>query len=171
MALHLALDHPELVQGLVLIGATAGIDEPEGRAARWEADAELADNLLQEGLASFLKRWLSNPLFDGLSAQVAALPARLENRPEGLAASLRHCGTGTQEPLWSRLGELEMPVLVIAGDRDAKFAELGKRLAAGLVRAELVLLPATHSVHLESPTATAEVIRRFVEELDLPRPW
>jgi 2-succinyl-6-hydroxy-2,4-cyclohexadiene-1-carboxylate synthase len=171
VALHAALDHPDLVQGLVLIGATAGIDDANGRAARREADGELADRLLDEGLAPFLERWLSNPLFDGLSPQAAALPARLENRPEGLAASLRHCGTGNQEPLWARLGELEMPVLVIAGERDPKFAQLGERLAAGLARAELVRLPAAHSVHLESPTATAEVIRRFVDGLDPDPGW
>jgi 2-succinyl-6-hydroxy-2,4-cyclohexadiene-1-carboxylate synthase len=165
VALHLALDYPERVRGLVLIGATAGIDEPDARAVRRAADAELANRLLEQGLATFLDSWLSNPLFDGLRPQAAALPARLQNRPDGLAASLRHCGTGNQEPLWSRLAELEMPVLVLAGDRDAKFTELGQCLTAGLARAELVLLPAAHSVHLESPTATAEVIRRFVSEI------
>ncbi|MCP5033337.1 MAG: alpha/beta fold hydrolase, partial [Actinomycetia bacterium] len=151
VALHLALDHPALVHGLVLIGVTAGIDEPEERASRRRADTELADRLMAQGLETFLERWLSNPLFTGLRPEAAAIPARLQNRPEGLAASLRHCGTGNQEPLWSRLDELTMPVLVLAGDRDTKFTELGKRLTAHLPQAELVLLPATHPVHLESP--------------------
>ena len=58
------------------------------------------------------------------------LDDRRTNTAAGLAASLRLAGTGTQEPLWDRLAELEMPVLLVAGERDEKFAALGRRLAA-----------------------------------------
>ena len=35
-------------------------------------------------------------------------------------------------PLWDRLGELRMPVTVMAGERDAQYRALGERLAAAL---------------------------------------
>src|SRR5690242_13665381 len=42
IALHLALSAPAVVDALVLIGATAGIDDPVDRATRRESDEGLA---------------------------------------------------------------------------------------------------------------------------------
>ena len=84
---------------------------------------------------------------------------RLRNTAAGLAASLRSTGTGTQEPLWDRLGEVTCPVLVLVGEHDEKFTALGRRLAAGLPDATMtVIADAGHSVHLEQPVATADAI-------------
>lgn len=159
-ALHAALSTPDLIQGLVLIGATAGLDDTRQRANRRDADEALARKLTTHGLPRFLDDWLRLPLFAGLSEAQAAKQERLKNRPEGLAASLRNCGTGTQEPLWDRLAALTMPVLVVVGDRDHKFTELGHRLVAAMssTSAELVSVPGTHAVHLERPDQTAAAI-------------
>jgi pimeloyl-ACP methyl ester carboxylesterase len=62
-------------------------------------------------------------------------------------------------PLWERLGELRMPVLVLAGERDAKFTALARRLAAALPAARLRLVPgAGHALPLEAPAAVAAAI-------------
>ncbi|MEM8925222.1 MAG: alpha/beta fold hydrolase, partial [Actinomycetota bacterium] len=164
IALHAALQRPETVRGLVLIGATAGLDDPDDRAARREADEALAERLLTIGLEAFLDRWLAAPLFAGLSPSAQCRPARLRNRPAGLAASLRHCGTGTQEPLWDRLSAITAPVLVVAGDDDPKFLAIGERLTATLPDATMRTAPSTHAVHLACPTTTAELVRRFAAE-------
>lgn len=161
-ALHAALAHPERVLALVLIGATAGMDDPAARAARRQADEALAGDLVADGLPAFLERWLANPLFAGLPPAAAAVEQRLANRPEGLAASLRHTGTGTQEPLWGELAHLTMPVLVLAGADDAKFTAEGARLVEHLPRARLRTLPGTHAVHLAQPTAAAAAVRSFL---------
>lgn len=160
IALHAALAKPDLVNGLVLIGATAGLDGEEDRAARRDADNQLADRLLEVGLERFIDRWLANPLFAGLDDTAAARDQRLTNRPEGLAASLRSCGTGTQQPLWDRLGELTMPVLIVAGARDEKFSAIGRRMAEAMTgtAAELAIIEGTHAVHLEQPEQTADTI-------------
>jgi len=132
VALHAALAHPSDVERLVLIGATAGIDDPNDRAARRAADEELADRIERIGVESFVDEWLANPLFDGLTDVTAMRADRLRNTAAGLAASLRLTGTGTQTPLWDRLGSIAVPVLVLAGARDIKFRALGERLAATL---------------------------------------
>lgn len=154
---------PGLVDGLVLIGSTAGIDDADVRRTRRQADEALADQLLALGLSDFLDRWLVNPLFAGLNEKTACRSERMRNRASGLAASLRSCGTGTQEPLWPQLASLDIPVLVLVGDDDAKFTEIGRRLVDALPRGELRTLPATHAVHLECPTSAAEAVRAFVE--------
>ena len=161
VALHAALGRPRAVTGLVLIGATAGIDDEAERARRRDADEALARRLSADGLPAFLDRWLANPLFAGLDPEQACRAERLTNRAEGLAASLVACGTGTQEPLWDRLGALDIPVLVVVGERDHKFRALGERLVAALppaAGARLVTIPGTHAVHLEQPGPTAAAI-------------
>ncbi len=161
-ALHAALAHPERVRALVLIGATAGMDDPAARAARRQADDALAAELAAGGLPAFLERWLANPLFAGLPPAAAAVEQRRANRPDGLAASLRHTGTGTQEPLWGDLERLTMPVLVLAGADDAKFTAEASRLVEHLPRARMRTLPGTHAVHLAQPTASAAAVRSFL---------
>jgi 2-succinyl-6-hydroxy-2,4-cyclohexadiene-1-carboxylate synthase len=165
--LRLALDHPGVVEGLVLIGGTAGLDDEGERAARRAADEALAQQLEAVGVAAFLDRWLALPLFAGLPPARQHRAARLVNTPEGLAASLRLAGTGAQEPLWGRLGELAAratPVLVVAGAGDAKFAALARRLADGIgPTAELALVEgAGHTAHLEQPEAFLTLLRGWL---------
>ncbi len=163
VALHAALAHPDDVEGLVLIGATAGIDDPDERTDRRVADERLADHIETVGVATFIDEWLMNPLFAGLSEATAMRADRLRNTAVGLATSLRSTGTGTQTPLWDRLGEIRCPTLVLAGEHDAKFTDLGRRLADALPRGELVVVcGAGHSVHLEQPDATVAAIATWL---------
>jgi 2-succinyl-6-hydroxy-2,4-cyclohexadiene-1-carboxylate synthase len=166
VALHLALARPELVERLVLVSTTAGIEDGAERAARREHDEALARSLETDGLDVFLERWLDQPLFAGLPPEAAGLDARRENTAEGLAASLRLMGTATQDPLWRRLDELTMPVLVVAGERDDRFAEQAVHLGGWIgPTAELVLVPdAGHACHLERPDAFLELVLPFLEE-------
>ena len=162
ICLHAALADPAAVGRLVLVGVTAGIAEPEARARRRADDAAVADTLEREGdagLPAFLGRWLSGPLFSGLSPEAAGIEARLENTAAGLASSLRLCGTGAQEPLDHRLGELAMPVLLVVGEHDTKFRAEADRLHAGLPRSEVAVVGgAGHACHLERPDAFADLV-------------
>ena len=164
LALNLALSRPDLVERLVLIGATAGIDDPHERAARRRADDELAATIERDGVPAFIDRWLENPLFARLPADAAALADRRRNSVSGLTSSLRLAGTGAQEPSWDRLYALPMPVLVLAGEHDEKFRALGERLADSIgANARFEIVPdAGHPAHLERPDAVAGQIDRFL---------
>jgi 2-succinyl-6-hydroxy-2,4-cyclohexadiene-1-carboxylate synthase len=164
LALHLALARPDLVQRLVLIGATGGIDDDTERAARRAADDALADHLLDVGVATFLDEWLAQPLFVGLTQATAARQERLANTAAGLASSLRLAGTGTQEPLWDQLAAIDVPVLVLAGVDDAKFSAIAGRLARSIgPNATVALVPRSgHTTQLENPSDTASIIRRWL---------
>ena len=166
VALHLGLAQPEVVERLVLVSATAGIEDRAGRAARRREDEALARSLETDGVEAFLERWLESPLFAGLSPEAAGLDARRQNTAAGLASALRLMGTGSQDPLWRRLDELTMPVLVVAGERDDKFAEQAVHLGGWIgPTAELVLVPdAGHACHLENRGAFLELVSSFLED-------
>ena len=162
VALHAALAAPTRVRGLVLIGATAGIDDENERRERRAADERLADHIEDVGVGAFLDEWLANALFAGLTEATAMRTDRLRNTSAGLAASLRSTGAGTQTPLWDRLGEIQVPVLILAGEHDAKFTAIGERMAAALNDSTFdVITDAGHSVHLEQPEATADAVARW----------
>lgn len=161
--LHLALDRPELVAGLVLLGATAGLTDPAERVARHQQDLGAATRLRRDGLEVFIDDWLAQPLFAGIPAERTFRAERLRNTVEGLATSLERAGTGAQEPLWDALPALQMPVLVVAGAHDEKFADLGARMVSAIgPNATLARIDgAGHAAHLERP-------ERFLATL---RPW
>lgn len=164
MCLHAALAHPDLVRGLVLVSGTPGIEDDAERAARHAQDRETAERLRAQGLPRFLDDWLAQPLFASLPPEAAFREERLAGSVEGLARSLEMAGTGSQQPLWDRLPELRMPVLVVAGALDAKFAAIAERMVAAIgAHAALAVIPgAGHTVHLEAPDAFLGVLRPWL---------
>lgn len=166
ICLHLALTSPELVRGLVLIGGTAGIDDDHERAGRRAQDLATAARIRDDGVEPFLTWWLAQPLFSGLPAGAQLRAERLENTAEGLASSIELTGTGSQAPLWARLDELAMPVLMVVGARDHKFTAIAHRMAASVgPNAQVVVIPnAGHTAHLEQPEAFLTALRTWLAQ-------
>jgi 2-succinyl-6-hydroxy-2,4-cyclohexadiene-1-carboxylate synthase len=164
LCLRLALDRPDLVRALVLLGASPGVADPAARAERAAADRALAAAIERDGVAAFLDRWLAGPLFATLPPDRAGLAERLANTPEGLAGALRRLGVGVQAPLWDRLAGLRCPTLLLAGALDAKFAALAGEMAAAIGPTARVALVdgAGHAAHLERPAEVAALVERFL---------
>jgi len=167
LALRVALDRPELVDSLVLLGATAGIEDADARAARVEIDERLAAGLERKGVEQFIDGWLAQALFARLSRPDAGVEERRLGTVDGLAAALRLLGTGAQEPVWDRLGEIGVPVLLLAGEHDTKFSALAFRMATGIGDdAGITFVPgAGHAAHLERPRSVATILTRFLSAL------
>lgn len=165
MALHVALAHPDAVRRLVLVSGTGGIDRADERAARRAADEEVAQRAERDGTAAFLRWWLARPLFATLPPEAAALESRLAGTPAGLASSLRLAGTGTQEPLWDRLGAIAVPTLVVTGALDPAYCANGQRLVKAIgPNASLTVIPgAGHAVALEQPARFTATLLAFLD--------
>jgi 2-succinyl-6-hydroxy-2,4-cyclohexadiene-1-carboxylate synthase len=163
IALHAALALAPRAERLVLIGASPGIADDAEREARRAADDALAARVEGMTISQFASDWAaSTPVLAGQPASVlsAARTDRLRNSPTGLARALRGLGTGALPSLWERLGELMVPVTLIAGERDAKFRAIAEQMAPRFGGScELIVVPgAGHAVHLEAPAAVAAAL-------------
>jgi 2-succinyl-6-hydroxy-2,4-cyclohexadiene-1-carboxylate synthase len=162
--LTLALAEPQLVSRLVLISTTAGIEDKELRSERIRNDEELARRIEQIGVNQFIDEWLNQSLFAGLNNETNQRGVRLKNTAIGLSSSLRLCGAGRQQPTWSRLKELTMPVLVIAGANDEKYRRLAERLVSEIGdNATLKIVENSgHTPHLEQPEIFQDLLSNFI---------
>jgi 2-succinyl-6-hydroxy-2,4-cyclohexadiene-1-carboxylate synthase len=162
LCLALALDRPDLVEQLVLVSASPGIADPRERDARRAADERLALDVERDGIDAFLERWLDQPLFASLPRDAAGLDDRRRgNSVERIAHQLRALGQGAQPPLWDRLPELTMPIVLVTGAYDRKYGEIADAMAAAIgANARTVAVPdAGHALHLERPDALAALLR------------
>ncbi len=171
LAMHLALRAPEVIEALVLESTSAGIESRQERLARATSDEQLADEIERDGISAFVARWEALPLF----ASQANLPTadreslrrqRLKQKPQGLANSLRGMSVGFQESLWTRLPELSMPSLIVAGALDRKYCDIAQTMSEAVPDARLSIVPeAGHAVHLERPNAFWQTVRTFLADL------
>ena len=169
LALHVALTHPNLVRRLILESTSPGLATAAEREARIKSDEALAGRIEREGIAPFVNYWEALPLFASQrrlpeTAQQMLHAQRLRNNPSGLAKSLRGMGTGAQPSLWDRLGELAMPVTLLAGAEDAKFVQINRAMSAQIPHARLhVIAEAGHTIHLEQPEVYVPLLKQTLE--------
>jgi 2-succinyl-6-hydroxy-2,4-cyclohexadiene-1-carboxylate synthase len=173
VCLTLALRHPDLIESLVLVGATPGIVAESDRAKRIAADHALADRLDPPhapgaglDLDDFLTEWLAGPLFAHLTSDQADVASRRVNTPAGLARSLRTLGAGTQVPSHDRLQELSMPVLLVAGANDARFSAIALEMAGAIGKgaSTAFIEGAGHAAPFERPEEFAGALQAFLAE-------
>lgn len=165
IALHRALAEPDRWPALVLVGVSAGVEDP---TARRVADEELAAWIERHPIEEVVERWEAQPVFATQSKEVvdAQRRGRLSHEPAELAEMLRRFGQGAMPPVWERLPELELPVLLIAGALDPRYVAAGERMASLLPNGTFVAIPdAGHAPQLERPETVAKRIDSFCEGL------
>ncbi|MEX1006929.1 MAG: alpha/beta fold hydrolase [Acidimicrobiia bacterium] len=160
LCLQLALDRPALVERLVLVSASAGIADDAERAARRESDERLTHEIERDGVDAFLEHWLAHPMFASLPRDAAGIEERrAANTMDRLTHQLLVLGQGTQPDNWGRLGELPMPVLIVAGGLDTKYVDIAYRMGEAIPNARVEIVDgAGHACHLERPEGIAQLL-------------
>ena len=168
LAIDLALAHPERVAALVLVGtAVRGAPYPEGEGPSAELDerawraAEAGD--LDE--ANRVEAWL---WLDGATAPEGRVQGEARELFLDMNARAHRApppGEEAEPPAaWPRLGEIAVPVLMLAGRLDAEeILAVNEQAAALIPGAELRWLEGVaHVPHLEADPATLDAIEGFV---------
>lgn len=164
MALHAIITHPNSFTGAILIGVTPGLSDPHDRTERIAADEALAMSIERDGTKVFLESWTTQPLFQFSRFNDSEIQDRLRNSPRALASSLRLCGTGQQQPLWERLAEIKIPILLVTGEFDIKFTETAHKMHNLMCNSHIAVINgAGHCAHTDQPEAFAEVVNRWLD--------
>lgn len=165
LALGLAMRYPHRLAGLTLIGARPGLDESE-RPGRARKDSRLAAELRQDP-ESFVDRWQQQSIFESqklLADDVLERQrrVRLSHDPQGLAWALETLSPGRMPDWRPRLGTLDLPVQLLAGELDGPYVELAAEMASALPRAVVhVVAGAGHNVPMEKPAAVARLLAQL----------
>lgn len=184
VALEYALRYPRRLSRLVLVDTSA-----DARWARENAPRVLSQRGYSPAKVELVRRWFNGefesreylPIFwrisgaympnhgwRGMLRELAEGGWRSRIRPEPFQFAGRSLLPG-----WSvttRLGEITVPTLVIAGREDFIFPpECQRELVSGIAHAELALIDeAGHNPQDENPAEVMEVLRPFLAPPDIP---
>jgi 2-succinyl-6-hydroxy-2,4-cyclohexadiene-1-carboxylate synthase len=167
VALQFALNHPDLISGLVIVSGSPGLPE-RARKLRRVADEGLAARIETIGVTRFIDEWLANPMTatDAVSPErrSADRQIRLENTAPGLAAALRGMGQASVPDSSDLVGSLRIPAAFVGGRRDSKYSELAKAMAAARGARPVLVRGVGHNVILEAPSAVAATVLELLSE-------
>jgi len=160
----LALRHPSLVRALVLANTTSGY--PEAARAAWEQRIE---TVRSSGIEAIADAVMGRYFHDAFRAQKAATVARFRRRlvTTDAVGYVGCCEAVGKVDTGSRLGQIGVPTLVIAGGLDQGTpVAMAQALADGIPGAKLAVLnEASHLSAVEQPEAFAASVAAFVATL------
>jgi 3-oxoadipate enol-lactonase len=166
-ALRFALDHPDRLLGMVLVGVSEG--GREEMRERFEMSAQIAESLGMEMLAEGFCSVVFSPWFqEERSDFVADCKKRMQAAsPQGYARSIR--ALANRPPLKDRLGEIRTRTLVVVGEDDVTEFPLedADLYAQGIPDAKLVRIEkAGHLACVEQPDVFNSLLDEFLLEID-----
>ncbi len=140
----------------ILVSAGLGVEGDEARAVRRASDEAWARRFETEEFDSVIADWNAQPVLAG--------PALWRSRDDYDPRALRAWSSGALPPVASRLHELTIPTLWIAGARDTKYISEAQH-AAALARDGRVMIvdDAGHRVPWEQPSEFGTILRTFAD--------
>jgi pimeloyl-ACP methyl ester carboxylesterase len=156
--LHLSLDHPERVRGLILVGSGANL----------RVNPALIESCAAEETYPHAVKMVMSWAF-GSSAD----PRLVELAGERMAEISHEVVLGDfyacdEFDLRGRIKEIEVPALVVCGSEDRMTPpRFSQALAEELPNAQLEIVPAAgHMLMLEKPAIVAGLVKSFLDQLN-----
>jgi 2-succinyl-6-hydroxy-2,4-cyclohexadiene-1-carboxylate synthase len=119
-------------------------------------------------MESLLSFWYGLPLFANLRRDPsfdALYKRRLENKGKDAAQSLRTLGTGRQPSLWGKIGENQIPTMLLAGEFDEKFTKISADICqTGRLFEMKIVENCGHTIYIENRQAVIAIIESFFNE-------
>lgn len=168
LALTFAILYPDKVRSLILESTSPGLLSEEERIRRREQDGKLAAFIKEKGIEKFVNYWENIPLF----STMASLPLEVKNKirqqrlshtPRGLANSLLGMGTGAQPSWWAHLEQINQPVFILTGQKDAKFCRIAEKMQKKVKNSRWVTIENSgHTIHVEEAEKFGTIVSGFL---------
>jgi pimeloyl-ACP methyl ester carboxylesterase len=154
LSLEMQRRHPDRVSALVLVGTGPGYRNVESRA-RWNALCErYAVDLETKG-------------FDGLPGDADEVRADAHRGVSGLILAARGILAQRDAGVINALPEVDVPTLIVVGERDTPFRSGSTYMADKIPGARLVVIPgAGHAPMLTHPDQFIPTITEFLAQID-----
>ncbi|HET6476562.1 MAG TPA: alpha/beta hydrolase [Thermoleophilia bacterium] len=164
VALRLALDHPERILGLVLLGSPLRLSDKPGVREAWDATLSLLEDPIDPGFVrDFIESIVVQPVpeavIETLVQESLKVPAFVWKAT--MSALL-------EDDLSPRIGDVAAPTLVVWGDQDAILPRSEQEaLATGIRGARLLVYEGGgHAFYWEDAERVAADLVAFVGSLD-----
>jgi pimeloyl-ACP methyl ester carboxylesterase len=170
ISLDLALETPDRVSALVLVGA--GIDDHE-----WSNEMEKFDEIETEALErgdvdtavdAMLRGWVAGPgrELDAVAPEVRNLVAEMQRNAYELQEGHEVRSKRLDPPASQRLAEIRVPTLALTGTEDFNdIQQIADRLAAEIPGAERATIAGTaHLPSLERPEEFDRIVLAFLRQ-------
>jgi pimeloyl-ACP methyl ester carboxylesterase len=165
IAADIALEHPERVDRLVLVGAgLRGDKQPPDKDAMKAYEAAIK-GIAEEFVNVIMKSGLYAAVREGTPAYSRLRQMMLENF-KALSTLAPGFLKYPAQPTIERLGQIKAPTLVIIGGEDAQsLKNVADTLAAGIPGARKVVIPgASHHPPVERPNEFNKAVLSFLKE-------
>jgi 3-oxoadipate enol-lactonase len=170
IALELALESPERVGALVLVGS--GLDghdwSDEVQAFGDEEEAALERGDLEAAVDANLRMWLAGPRrsLDEIDPAIPVLVGEMQRDAFRLQQGHEFRLAALEPPASQRLAELQVPTLVLTGDEDvADIHAIAEKLTREIPGAERATISdAAHLPNLERPEEFDRIVLGFLRE-------
>ncbi|KAF8653016.1 hypothetical protein HU200_062451 [Digitaria exilis] len=184
IALHMALSQVHQIRGAVIISGSPGLRDEDSKKRRIAIDKSRAKFLMSCGLECFLETWYSAKMWTSLREHPkfnSLVRKRTKHKNiKALAKVLADSSVGRQKSLWEDLKHLKRPLLVVAGEKDAKFIDISRRMCDEIIQhgacgsdgrdgnklCDMIIIPDSgHAVHVENPLPLVRAVRKFLQKL------
>lgn len=161
----LLADNPRLFTGAVVESSHCGIMDQATRDQRISIDKKWAESI-RENFDEFLKKWVKLPLFSSPDISSVNEYKRIlkQQNPELIARALEGFGAGVMPAVCKELQNLDLPLYLVAGEQDKKYASLTPQISEICDGSEFTIVKdAGHRVHVDQPEKLISILESFIK--------
>ncbi len=169
LALNFALAKANLLKGLILESTNPGLNDKQELVHRKRLDDKRASEI-ETNFHSFLDKWSVLPLFNNEISDKDHLnryhEIQRKQNPQQMAYSLRGFGTGWMPPVYKQLQKLDMPVLLLVGEKDKKYVKIMKGMNRRFSKSRLKMISkAGHRIHVDQSDDMTTKLKTFIKPI------
>lgn len=164
LGLHALLQNPQQWKAAILVSTNTGFNSVEDRFERIGFDEAWATRFENEPWDDLMNAWNAQSIFKSNACTFQRKES--ENDRNKLAAALRMWSLGLQQDQTDNIASLDMPILWMVGENDAKYLAIAQKLRFKHPKSKLCIVAnAGHRLHFEQTEIYKQNVTQFIKNL------